>query len=334
MEKIVQYDADAEPCERQKDGNNGHDESNRCYAGGNYARYYSLQSGRFSLNGLEKRVLTREEEIILFKKLEKAKTEKERMSCRTEIAGYNLRLVLSIANDYSVLCNISDLEMGELVDAGVIGLIDSIDKHEYKRGLKLCTHAVEHIKRYIKRTYDNESSLICIPVHMREKMHRIKKAEEDLFYRLKREPTIKEIARKAKLKISVAKRVKDFMNSPMSGQPLSLNTPVNNSGDKEITLANSISGNHAKNHENIYEKASRLVLHEKLAESLKELEGAEKQVLYLRFGLDGNGCRTLDETGRFIGFTRERARQIEKRAIKMLKNKISLKLLIRNANIK
>ena len=164
-------------------------------------------------------------------------------------------------------------------------------------------------------------------------MHRIKKAEDDLFYRLKREPTIKEIAREAKMKISIAEGAREFMNSQMYKQPLSLNTPVNNSGDEEIMLADSIGGNHAKNHENINEKARRLVLHEKLAESLKELGSRERQVMYLRFGLDGNGCRTLDETGKSIGRSRERVRQIEAAAIRKLKNKINLKLLIRNAHI-
>ena len=234
-----------------------------------------------------------------------ARIKKGDKKARTKMIRANLRLVVKIAHDYSNL----GLPLLDLISEGNIGLMKAVERFDPKKGGKLSTYAAWWIKQSIKRALANQGKTIRLPVHLVDKISKVKRASHQLSERLGREPTDAELA--AKLDMSPAKVTQ---LRTISIRPASLDAPI---GEDDVAEFSEIVGD--ENALTPFELLRDKTLREDISEVLSEIEPREAEILILRFGLDGSKPQTLEEVGKKFKVTRERVRQIQNIALSKLR---------------
>ena len=245
-------------------------------------------------------LLTPKDEIRLAARIKKGDKQ-----ARADMIKANLRLVVKIAHDYSNY----GLPLLDLISEGNIGLMKAVERFDPKKGGKLSTYAAWWIKQSIKRALANQSKTIRLPVHLVDKISKMKRAGHKLSERLGREPTDQELA-----DVLGVPRAKVAQLRTISIRPASLDAPI---GEDDATEFSEIVGD--ENALSPFELLRDKTLRQEVRDILEELEPREAEILTLRFGLDGNKPKTLEEVGRKFKVTRERVRQIQNIALTKLR---------------
>ncbi|WP_179954742.1 MULTISPECIES: RNA polymerase sigma factor RpoD/SigA [Cryobacterium] len=216
----------------------------------------------------------------------------------------NLRLVVSIAKHYSG----RGMPIMDLVQDGNIGLVRAVEKYDFMTGFKFSTYATWWIRQAIHRGMADKSRMIRIPVHTAEKLNKIKRIRRDLTSTLDREPTMQELSDASQIQVVDVMRLLRYDNEPMS-----LQAPVGDGlGDiSELIIDDDLP--QPEEHAVLTMRATDIGFY------LNALPPRERSILTARFGLTGGAPQTLDQIAVVQGVTRERVRQIEKRALALLK---------------
>jgi len=249
------------------------------------------------------KLLTPQEEIELAAKIKKGDKK-----AREHMIKANLRLVVKIARDYDGI----GLPLLDLISEGNIGLMKAVERFDPAKGGKLSTYGSWWIKQSIKRALANQSKTIRLPVHLVDKISKMRRMAIKLQEIFGREPTDEELA--AELGTTAA-RVS--MMRTASIRPASLDAPVGD--DDSNTYSEIVEDDRAVNP---YDELEDKTVVNMLQDMVKHLDNREATILRFRFGLDGGNEKTLEEVGEKFGVTRERVRQIQNLALRKLRKMI------------
>jgi RNA polymerase primary sigma factor len=249
------------------------------------------------------KLLTPQEEIELAAKIKKGDKK-----AREHMIKANLRLVVKIARDYEGI----GLPLLDLISEGNIGLMKAVERFDPKKGGKLSTYGSWWIKQSIKRALANQSKTIRLPVHLVDKISKMRRTAMKLQEEFGREPTDEELA--AELGTTAA-RVGQMRTASI--RPASLDAPVGD--DDSNTYSEIVEDDRAVNP---YDELEDKTVVNMLQDMVKHLDDREATILHYRFGLDGGNEKTLEEVGEKFGVTRERVRQIQNLALRKLRKMI------------
>ena len=264
-------------------------------------RMYLKEIGKVDL-------LTFEQEVSLAQRIEKGS-----LKAKEQLTEANLRLVVSIAKKYVG----RGLTFLDLIQEGNQGLMRAVEKFDWTKGFKFSTYATWWIRQAITRAIADQARTIRIPVHMVETINKVFKTARALSQSLGRDPTTEEIAEIVEIP---EEKVIDIYR--ISQDTTSLATPV---GDDEDSFLGDFIEDTSQ--PSPYEETSKELLRESIEEVLGSLDPREGSVLEMRFGLNGQSPKTLEEVGKIFGVTRERIRQIEAKALRKLRHPSRRKML-------
>ena len=266
------------------------------YDGETAIRLYLREIGQVKL-------LTPQEEIELAARIKKGDKK-----AREHMIKANLRLVVKIARDYEGI----GLPLLDLISEGNIGLMKAVERFDPKKGGKLSTYGSWWIKQAIKRALANQSKTIRLPVHLVDKISKMRRTAMKLQEMLGREPMDEELADEMGM---TALRVRQMRQAAI--RPASLDAPI---GDDDSNNFSDVVQD--ENATSPYENLEDKTVTGMLQDMVKHLDTREATILRYRFGLDGGTEKTLEEVGVKFGVTRERVRQIQNLALKKLRKMI------------
>ena len=246
-------------------------------------------------------LLTIEEEVKLARRIRRGDK-----SARDHMISANLRLVVKIAMDYKDF----GLPLLDLISEGNIGLVKAVERFDPRKGGKLSTYAAWWIKQSIKRALANQSKTIRLPVHLVDKITKMRKTAMKLTEEFGREPTDEEIAIELQVPTSRVAHLKS-----VSVRPASLDAPIGEDGDSG-TFGEIVGDENATSpFESLREKTRNSDLYDMIG----SLEPREAEIIKYRFGLDGRDELTLEEVGEKFKVTRERVRQLQNIALSKMR---------------
>jgi len=251
-------------------------------------------------------LLTREEEVKLARRIHKGDQE-----ARAEMVRANLRLVVKIARDYANY----GLPLLDLISEGNIGLMKAVERFDPKKGGKLSTYAAWWIKQSIKRALANQGKTIRLPVHLVDKISKIRRVSTQMTEELGREPTDDELAEEIGLSAAKVSALK-----AAAVRPTSLDAPI---GEDDSTEFGEIVGDEEA--ADPFEMLRDKDLRDEVGDLLDLLDDRERRIINSRFGLDGSKPKTLEEVGEKFGVTRERIRQLQNIALRKLRKGLNKK---------
>ena len=252
-------------------------------------------------------LLTREEEIELAQRIERGDLE-----AKERLVNSNLRLVISNARKYQG----HDMPLLDLIQEGILGLIRASEKFDYRKGFKFSTYATFWIREAIQRAIANRARTIRIPVHIGQRERKIGRVAQELTGQLGREPTDEEIAAAAELDVREVRETRDAARVVTS-----LDRPV---GEEEDTSLGTLLPSDERGPDEEVEISLRK---EALSRALNRLPEREREVVKLRYGINGDDPTPLTETGRRLGISQDAVRRIERRALSELAESRELEAL-------
>jgi len=254
---------------------------------------YLREIGRFPL-------LTPQQEIELAKEIKKGDT-----AARERMINANLRLVVTIARDYVDL----GLPLLDLISEGNIGLTKAVERFDPAKGAKLSTYAMWWIKQSIKRALANQSKTIRLPVHLADKVAKVRRVSLQMSDELGREPTDDELGEEIGIDSDKITRLKS-----VGIRPASLHAPI---ADDDSTEFGEVIGDDEV--QTPFELLRDKNLFGEVEGLLEALDAREKKIISQRFGLDGGNPKTLEDVAKNFGITRERIRQLQNVALAKLR---------------
>ncbi len=252
-------------------------------------------------------LLTPQQEIELAAKIKNGDA-----AARERMINANLRLVVTIAHDYANL----GLPMLDLISEGNIGLTKAVDRFDPAKGAKLSTYAMWWIKQSIKRALANQSKTIRLPVHLVDKIAKVRRVSLQMSDELGREPTDDELAEE----IGIAGQKVERLRS-LGIRPASLDAPLGD--DDDSTEFGALVGDEEA--QTPFELLRDKNLLGEVDGLIDVLDAREKKIISQRFGLDGGNPKTLEDVGKDLGVTRERIRQLQNIALAKLRRGLSKK---------
>ncbi|UCG41097.1 MAG: sigma-70 family RNA polymerase sigma factor [Acidimicrobiia bacterium] len=226
-------------------------------------------------------------------------------AARQAFINANLRLVVSVAKRYTN----SGMNLLDIIQEGNLGLIRAVEKFDWRKGFKFSTYATWWIRQAITRAIADKGRTIRIPIHVVDMIAQVRSAEAELFKRTGQNPTPEQIALHSGVE---ERKVKELLD--VAPDPVSIFEPV---GEDNAVLGDFIEDEGAVSP---FEAAASALNRDRLGQILERLNDRERDVLTMRFGLDGGIPRTLDEVGAKFEVTRERVRQIEAKALAKLRH--------------
>ena len=256
-------------------------------------RLYFLEMGKVPL-------LTAVEEVSLARRI-----ERRDLAAKRKLIEANLRLVVSIAKRHVG----RGMPLLDLIQEGNLGLMRAVEKFDYRRGFKFSTYATWWIRQAITRAIADQARTIRVPVHMVENINRFIRVQRELLQDIGREPTLEEVAAEMGLTPEKVREIRKI-----SQEPASLHQRVGEEGDAML-------GDFIEDKDSVspVDEVGDIVRREKIGLALGALTHRERRVIQLRFGLEGEHPRTLEEVGLKFGVTRERIRQIEAKTLAQLR---------------